>query len=77
MSDKIIGTGKSFSQLANAISDAIFDATQRGMDLDEACCVVVAVAADFARGHYGNEYLPSLADVVTERRNHALPEGMQ
>jgi hypothetical protein len=36
--------------LMNEISDAIHRATKRGMRVDEATCVVVSTAADYARG---------------------------
>lgn len=75
MSESAVLTGKLPGTLANAVSDAIFAATQRGMDLDEACCIVVAVAADYARGHYSNAYLPQLAEIVTDRANRPLPMG--
>ena len=74
MGDKIIGQGPSFTVLANQVSNAIFAATQRGMEVDEACCCAIAVIADYAREAYGNEYLPSLSEVLVERANHALPE---
>lgn len=70
-----IGQGPSFRDLGNAVSDAIFAASGRGMALDEACCVVVAVAADYARGHYGDAYLDDLADVVRKQRNQPLPKA--
>jgi hypothetical protein len=55
------------------ISDAIHRATKRGMRVDEAACVVVSVAADYARGAYGDEYLESLCTVIRERAQHPLP----
>lgn len=73
--DKTYGSGRLPAVLANAVSDAIMAAVHNGMGVDEAACVVVAVAADYGRGNYNNEYLASLANVVTERANHALPEN--
>lgn len=68
------GTGRSFAQLANDVSDAMTAALMRGMEADEACCCAVAVIADYARGTYGAAYLPKLAEVLIERANHELPE---
>ena len=76
-SEKTYGKGPNFRDLGNAVSDAINAALKRGMEIDEACCVVVSVAADYARLEYGNDYLPDLAEVVSERKNHALPELTQ
>jgi hypothetical protein len=74
MSESVVAQGVSFNKLGNAISDAIHDALSRGMAMDEAVCVVVAVAADYARGEYGASYLPSLAEVVIERGSHPMPD---
>ena len=74
MTDKIYASGRNFADLSNAISDAIHAALARGMQTDEVCCVMVSVAADYARAEYGNQYLSDLATVVTERANHSLPE---
>jgi hypothetical protein len=71
-----IGQGPSFRDLGNAVSEAIHAALSRGMEVEEACSVVVAVAADYGRGTYGPTYLAELAHIVTERANHKLPEGL-
>lgn len=70
-----IGTGRNFAILGNAVSDAIHAALKRGMAVDEAVCCVVAVAADYGRGEYGDDYLPQLAEVVVRRKEMALPEA--
>ena len=59
------------NNLANEVSDAIYKALKSGMETDEAVCVVIAVAADYARGAYGDGYLPELAKVITSRPAHA------
>lgn len=59
--------GKLPAALANQVSDAIRAAIERGMEVDEAACVVVAVAADYARDGYGIAYLSDLAAVVKSR----------
>lgn len=71
-----IGQGPSFRDLGNAVSDAIHAACSRGMEVEEACSVVVAVAADYGRASYGPSYLKELAHIVTERAGHRLPEGL-
>jgi hypothetical protein len=71
----ITGGGKNFQILATAISDAIHAALKRGMEMDEAVSCVVAVAADYARGEYGNDYLPKLATVITRRDEMPMPES--
>jgi hypothetical protein len=73
MPDEIVGQGRSFAQLGNAVSDAIVAALRRGMDSDDAACVVVQVAADYARGTYGNAYLAQLAAVVLRRGDMLMP----
>jgi hypothetical protein len=69
----IVGQGRSFADLANAVSDAVNAALKRGMAADEAACVVVQVAADYARGAYGNAYLLELAQVVIDRGSFPAP----
>lgn len=59
--------------LGNAVSDAIYHAVSVGMEMDEACCIAVAVIADYARGTYGDRYLPSLASIITRRAGQPLP----
>lgn len=60
-------TGLLPAALGNAVSDAIHAAVDRGMEMDEAVCVAVAVAADYARLEYGEGYLEQLAQVVLLR----------
>ena len=67
-------SGRLPADLSNAISDAIHAAIERGMDVDEAACVVVSVAADYARMEYGNDYLGALAEVIKHRASMPLPE---
>lgn len=74
MSDTSILTGSLPAELANAVSDAIFAAQQRGMELDEAVCVVLGVAADYGRAEYSDRYLPALCSVVLSRAGQPLPE---
>lgn len=62
------------NELANGVSDAIYAVLKKGMDLDEACSVVVGVAADYTRGTYGDHRLDGLAEVVRRRREFPLPE---
>ena len=66
-------TGKLPAKLANEISDAISRALESGMQTDEAASVVVSVAADYARGEYGDGYLNGLASVVTSRAGRTIP----
>ncbi len=65
-------TGELPARLANEVSDAIHRALQSGMEADEAACVAAAVAADYARRAYGDEYLPALASVVARRAEKPL-----
>lgn len=62
------------NELASIVSDAIIKATHElGLGLDVAVCVVAAVAADYARGDLGDDYLHNLADVVLDRVNFPPP----
>lgn len=60
--------------LANAVSDVIARAIELGLEVDQAACVTVAVAADYARGEYGPDYLTKLSKVVVARAADPLPE---
>jgi hypothetical protein len=62
------------AKLGNGISDAIHAALEKGMQTDEACCVAIAVIADYARMEYGTAYLQDLADVLIKRAFAPMPE---
>lgn len=47
-----IASGPLPAALGNAVSDAIFAAIQKGMDVDEACSVTVGVVADYWKQAY-------------------------
>jgi hypothetical protein len=64
------------SALANAVSDAINAALRAGLGTDEAACIVVQVAADYARAEYGNRYLDGLAAVVVGAASMPMPEDV-
>lgn len=67
-------TGRSPTQLANAVSDAIAEAQTRGMEVDECLCVVATVIADYARIVYGSDYLDRLAGVMAAQKGRPEPE---
>jgi len=72
-----IVTGAIPNDFANEVA-ALIDASQeRGFDLDVAVCVMIGVAADYARAEYGDKYLLALCDVVRYRAGRALPERVQ
>lgn len=62
--------------LANAISDALHNALVSGLQPDEATCIAVSVAADYARGSYGAPYLTRLADVLIRRGDLPVPPAL-
>lgn len=66
-------SGELPNELANAISNAIAAALKKGLGTDIATCIAVGVAADYARGQYGNLYLPQLASVVIARAHEPNP----
>lgn len=68
-----IVTGQPTADLANAISDALHAAIDGGMAIDTAVCVVAGVAADYARGEYGDAYLNDLAEVVKMHAGLPMP----
>ncbi|MBZ7921622.1 hypothetical protein LAC81_07495 [Ensifer adhaerens] len=70
----ITGQGPNFTVLANAVSDAIYAAQLRGMELDECLSVLVQVAADYGRGTYGKDFLTGLAELIVARGNEPMPE---
>lgn len=50
--------------LGNAVSDAIFGACEKGMDLDAALCVVIAVAADYAKQDIGPHFIERFTEIA-------------
>lgn len=56
--------------LGNAVSDAFFAATERGMEPDEAVCVVIGVAVDYARSYYGDDYAKQLSGLILKMCAH-------
>lgn len=52
MVDLAIASGPLPASLSNAVSDAIFAAINAGMEVDEACSIVVAVVADYWKQAY-------------------------
>lgn len=77
MTKRAVMSGPLPAILSNAVSDAIFEALENGMEVDEAACVVVSVAADYAREGYGNDYLSELAEVVRHRATMPIPRAAQ
>ncbi len=73
--DHVIATGPLPRELGNAVSDAIHAAMERGMETDEACCVAIAVACDYARGEYGDGYLEQLVKLIRVQRGKPLPSA--
>jgi hypothetical protein len=69
-------TGPKYAALANAVSDAIAEAQKAGLRIDEAVCIVAGVAADYARGEYGDAYLTLLAEVVSDQAGKPLPKDI-
>lgn len=63
------------TRLAQRLSDAIYASLLEGMESDEACCIAVAVIADYARGAYGNDYLRGLARIVIKQAEKPMPRG--
>jgi len=74
MSSGSLLSGRLPAALSNAVSDAIHAALESGMEIDEAACVVVSVASDYARLQYGNDYLGALANVVLHRASMPMPD---
>ncbi|GLI25627.1 hypothetical protein GGQ86_000386 [Xanthobacter flavus] len=74
MSEAFTVSGDLPTTLANTISDAIHAALSKGMEPDAACCVAVAIVADYARTAYGDGYLADLAGVLLTRAGAPLPE---
>lgn len=66
-------SGRSPNMLATDIAKAMQSAGRRGMDLDQALCVLVQVAADYARGEYGPEYVEALGKVMRDRCQMPMP----
>lgn len=81
MSDDIpnaeIVSGAEPNDFANEVAALIGAAQKRGLDLDVAVCVMVGVAADYARAQYGDRYLDALASVVKYRAGKPLPSAVQ
>lgn len=73
---KMTVTGRLPNDLANSVSDAIHAAQQAGMECDEAVCVAIGVAADYARIEYGDGYLLALCDVLMSRSGQPHPQNI-
>jgi hypothetical protein len=74
LSTAIEASGPSFQLLANEVSLAICSALERGLPVDQAACVVITAAADYARAQYGDGYMLALSRVVIGRIGKPLPE---
>lgn len=61
------------TEMSNDVSDLINAWMRRGVDYDEACCVVVGVAADYWRAQHGDADLPNLASIVTAHGGQPAP----
>jgi hypothetical protein len=69
-------TGELPARVANATSDVIHLALRHGMETDEITCIVVTVAADYARLAYGDAYLTELAKLIEERADAPAPNDI-
>lgn len=72
MSEQVLIRGVLPRDLANATADAINAAMKRGMEVDEAVCVVLGAACDYGRLQYGDVYLREMALVVTEQSKRPI-----
>jgi hypothetical protein len=73
--DMAVVSGELPATLGNAVSDAIFEAIKRGMEVDEAVSVVVAVASDYGCNAYGEAYRRRLAELVRAHRARGEEKG--
>ena len=73
--DMAVVSGELPATLGNAVSDAIFEAIKRGMEVDEAVSVVVAVASDYGCNAYGEAYRRRLAELVRAHRARGEENG--
>ncbi len=64
--------GRLPADLGNAVSDAIYTATGKGMEMDEASCVVLTVVCDYARRSYGDAYLDQLAHLIMAQKGRQV-----
>lgn len=67
-----IVSGAEPNDFANEVAALIDAAQKRGLDLDVAVCVMIGVAADYARAQYGDRYLDALTSVVKYRAGKPL-----
>jgi hypothetical protein len=70
----VLITGPNPANLMNDVSDAVFAATKRGMEVDEIVCCAATVLADYAREVYGDDYLDGLCHVIQNRKGQPLPD---
>lgn len=73
MTKPAILSGPLPAKLGNAVSDAIHAGLRAGMEVDEAACIAIAVACDYARGEYGDAYLEEIVTLVRAQRGRAAP----
>ncbi len=75
---EVVSGDARLSNLANAIAVQIEYAVEDcGLGVDDAVCVVVQVAADYARSQYGSAYLPQLARLIIGRGEMPMPNEEQ
>ncbi len=72
---EIVRKDPRLTRLANDFSDVIARALRQGFKSDEACCVAVQVAADYARAEYGPGYLANLAAIVIAAGDRPMPQS--
>lgn len=70
-----ITSGPEQLRLAQAASNLVMYAQQRGLGLDEAICIVAAVCADYGRVTYGPGYIDNLCEVMQVQKTAPPPDA--
>jgi hypothetical protein len=73
MAEVIQASGPTVDELIQTIADAISDAYDKGMDLNQALSMVAIVATDVGRAQFGEDYVDVLCETVSLRKNQPLP----
>lgn len=67
-------SGMPIDDLLQSVADAISDAMEAGLDLNQVLSMVAIAATDMGRVAYGDEYVDVLAGTVKLRRGKPLPD---
>ena len=71
-----MANGEKYARVANRISGILVNIIEEGeLAPDEVCSVAVHVLSDYARHHYGRDYIRGLAELMERNADKPEPHG--